>query len=111
MNQIFRLVAFFSLLVYPWETFAHGQEQEGHQHMMDMMFGGGGFGMMGTGWVLMFIFWIIVVVGIVALIVWLVNKSDGVNTKKQAIKILEERYAKGEINEKEFLKKKKILIK
>jgi len=66
------------------------------------MFNGyhGGFGMMGFGW----IFFIL----IIALVIYLFsNKND----KKSAKDILDERYAKGEIDLEEYQERKKNLIK
>ncbi|WP_421715868.1 SHOCT domain-containing protein [Arcobacter arenosus] len=65
------------------------------------MFNGyhGGFGMMGFGW----IFFIL----IIALVIYLLsNKSD----KKSAKDILDERYAKGEIDLEEYQERKKNLL-
>lgn len=64
-----------------------------------MGFWGGGF--------MMILFWVIVIY----FIVWLVrnNKINEVDSKK-SLDILKERYAKGEIDKKEFEEKKKDLI-
>ena len=63
------------------------------------------------GGIMMIIFW----AAIVLFIVWIVrevggrNNSDKTRHGKSAIEILEERYAKGEIDKKEFEEKKKDL--
>lgn len=68
---------------------------------------GWGFG----GGLMMIIFW----TAIILFIVWIVrevsgkNNSDKTRSSKSAIEILEERYAKGEIDKKEFEEKKKDL--
>ncbi|MCR4328724.1 MAG: SHOCT domain-containing protein [Patescibacteria group bacterium] len=63
------------------------------------------------GGIMMIIFW----AAIILFIVWIVrevsgrNNSDKIGHRKSTLEILEERYAKGEIDKKEFEEKKKDL--
>lgn len=62
------------------------------------------------GGLLMFIFWIFVII----LIVYLVKsfrRGDFDKNKDDALNILKERYAKGEINKEEYEEKKKDVMK
>lgn len=71
---------------------------------MHMMWGSWGVGMM----IMMFIFWALVIVGIVFLIRWLIAASgtgqrfDVQHRGDSALDILKKRYARGEISKQEF---------
>ncbi len=77
-----------------------------------MMYGFDGY--WGFGWFwgmfMMVIFW----VGLILLVAWLVRELSGGHREKdedKALTILKERYAKGEIDKKEYEEKKKELSK
>src|SRR3989338_3624887 len=102
-------------------------ESLGWMPMMNMMWGGGSspfgsnnstnnmmnFGFTpfgGFGWIFMILWWVLIIAGIVALIKWLVSQSRNTHDhEKSPLEILKERYAKGEIDRKEFEDKKKDL--
>lgn len=61
---------------------------------------GMGWGWIGLGMVHMLLFWIIVILGIVALVRWLAAGSS--DDPPRAMDILKARYAKGEITREQF---------
>lgn len=76
-----------------------------------------GNGMTGDGmgiWMLFgMVFWIVVIVGIVLLVIWVVQKAVGGGvggTEGSALEILKKRYASGEISKEEFAEKKRDLL-
>ena len=73
-------------------------------HPMWGMWGVWGLGMM----LAMLTFWVLVIVGLIALVRWLVTQGRESRTDT-ALEILRQRYARGEINKEEFDAKKRDL--
>lgn len=71
----------------------------GYGNMFDLGFG---------GWLMMIIFW----GAIIAFVVWAINgfRETSRGGSRDALDILRERYAKGEIDKKEFESRKKDLV-
>jgi len=66
---------------------------------------------MGFGFIFMLLFWALVILGIAALIRWLTTRpSPGKNSRdKTPLEIVQERYARGEIDREEYEQKKRDL--
>jgi putative membrane protein len=80
--------------------------QEGYGHMM----WGGGYGIFGG--LMMILFWVIVIALIVFAVKWFNDNQGGGNRgKRDALEILRERFASGEIDEEEFDRRRKALEK
>ena len=105
------LTLLFTILVFSDKAFA--QYGRGYGFMGPGMMGGWGGGWFGG--IFMIIFWILVIIGLVLLIKWLFVSSKGypsshLRGSSNALEILKERYARGEIDKKEFEEKKKDLL-
>ena len=74
-----------------------------------MMDGMGGVGMGLFGWVFMILVWVLIIAGIIALVKWLMQSTSGSQRKKTPLEILQERFARGDIDEGEYERKKNIL--
>lgn len=73
----------------------------------NMMGGWGGFGIL--GWFSMIVSWVLLILGVVALVRYLGGTSKTTKDEKTPLDILKERYARGDIDKKEFEEKKKDL--
>ena len=76
-----------------------------------MMGWGEGYGWMGFGWVFMLLFWGLIIVGAIAVVRWLLVQGTGSRDApdKKPLEILQERYARGEIEREEYEQKRRDL--
>jgi len=71
----------------------------------------GGYGMGPVGWLFMFLFWGLIIVGLVLLIRWLWDHGrPGMGSAEAPLDILKRRYARGEITKEEFERMKQDLL-
>ncbi len=92
------------MLVFAHDVFAQERYYEWRWQMHPLWWGVWGIGMM----LMMFLFWVLVVVGLIAAIRWLISKGK-TPSRDSALEILRERYARGEINKEEFETRRKDL--
>ena len=107
------VAVFLSILLSEAPAFAQWGRGYDNWHMGPGMMGGWGGGWFGG--IFMIIFWVLVIVGLIVLIRWLFvsSRADSVfhhRPSSNALEILKERYARGEINKQEFEEKKKDLL-
>ncbi|MEE8291613.1 MAG: SHOCT domain-containing protein [Candidatus Tectomicrobia bacterium] len=93
-----------AMLLALWTPAMAAKDEEWGPWGMHMMWGSWGIGMM----IMMFLFWAVMIVGIVFLIRWLINAGHPSRqgstrpSSESALDILKKRYANGEINKQEF---------
>jgi len=70
-----------------------------------------GYGWIGFGWIFMVLFWVLIILGIVALLRWLGAGGNGRRdaSRKTPLEILQARYARGEIEREEYEQKRRDL--
>jgi putative membrane protein len=70
-----------------------------------------GYGWMGPGWIIMIIFWVVVIAGGIALVRWFGMRGRGSDdtSRRTPLEILQERYARGEIEREEYEQKRRDL--
>lgn len=70
-----------------------------------------GYGWMGPGWIVMILFWVLVIVGAVLLVRWfgMGDRDGGDTSRRTPLEILQERYARGEIEREEYEQKRRDL--
>jgi putative membrane protein len=68
-------------------------------------------GWMGLGWIFMVLFWALVIAAGVALVRWLGKRNNGTGDtrRRTPLEILQERYARGEIEREEYEQKRRDL--
>ena len=92
---------------YPFNEMMMGNSSLNYPY--NHMMGNFGAGMSGFGFLFMLLFWGLIVVGIFYLIKAIAGNQTS-EQNKSPLDVLKERYAKGEIEKKEFEEKKKDLI-
>ncbi|MDA8169880.1 MAG: SHOCT domain-containing protein [Nitrospiraceae bacterium] len=69
-----------------------------------------GWGMGWAGLIFMLVFWIVVIAGVVLLVKWTASYGQRRRGGESALEILKKRYARGEIDKKEFEEKRKDIL-
>lgn len=90
-----------------WMMGGGGNPMMGNGGWNNMMGGWNGLGLL--GWIPMLLFWIILILGVVALFRYLGGSGKTTRNDKTPLDILKERYARGDIDKKEFEDMKKEL--
>jgi len=72
-----------------------------------------GYGWMGPGWIFMILLWALIIGAGVALVRWLATRNSGSSDarRRTPLEILQERYARGEIERQEYEQKRRDLEK
>lgn len=112
MSMLSRIIFTISLVISTcvlhgcWHEPGRGFFDPGYMH---------GWGMGGYSMVFMVLFWVVLIAGVVLLVRYLMTSTRGVSgtakdERSNALDILKERYARGEIDKEEFEEKKKDIL-
>jgi putative membrane protein len=107
VGSVLRGAALMSVMVAPASALAQDRTWEWHwsTHPMMFMWGAGGILMM----LMMLLFWGVVIAGFVLGLRWLVTQGRPTAPRDEALEILRQRYARGEIDRQEFETRKRDL--
>ena len=107
MRSVLHGVAFAVAMVVPTAALAQERTWEWHwsTHPMMFMWGAGGVLMM----LMMLLFWGVVIAGLVVGVRWLVSQNRTAAPRDEALEILRQRYARGDIDRQEFEARKRDL--
>jgi len=100
VRSVLRGVGFAVVMVAPTSALAQERTWEWHwsTHPMMFMWGAGGVLMM----LMMLLFWGVVIAGLVLGLRWLVTQGRSTAPRDEALEILRQRYARGDIDKQEF---------
>ena len=112
--QIYLAIVFLILLTFiPWNVAMARGDRYDDWHMGTRMMGNWGMGWFGG--IFMILFWVIIIVGLVIFVRWLIQttgrKDLAANSSSNALEILKERYARGDIDKGQFESMKRDLAK
>ena len=114
LKAIVFLTAFLTGSVFaPWNSALAQGGRNNDWHIGPGMMGNWGMG--GFGGIFMIFFWVLIIAGVIMFIRWLIQgtgrKGFGGNTGSNALEILKERYARGDIDKTQFESMKRDLAK
>ena len=110
--DISRAMVFFCAALAPLGALAQTQEGGRYPGTWDHPYMMGGWGSMVFGPIMMLLFWGLIIVAIVLAVRWLGGGAVGAappQARKTPLEILQERFARGEIDKDEFEERKRLL--
>lgn len=111
-NEIWRATVFICATLAPLGALAQTQDGGSYPSTWDHPHMWGGWGSMIFGPITMILFWGIIIVSIVLAVRWLGGGLAGgtpPQARKTPLEILQERFARGEIDKDEFAERKRLL--